>query len=521
MRVTLTDAGGNPVDSRIASIDGTVNFERLFDAPYRLKVELNEAPSFTGVITGELDLQPTVAGVTEIPVAVGGTPASVLVQPGEARITAGATVALTAAARLADGPFTFAPLEGFVWSGGNASATVSTAGVVSGLAGGSASIRATLGGTGLFGTSAVTVQGAPTATRAPLTLLVYLSAANDLFPASQTVMEELEKIGGTANFRVVVQWKQSQILFPGSTFDGTRRYLVVRRPVAGIQSTLVQDLGTGVDMGAPATLRGFLDWGRANFPSDRYGVVVWGRGNGWARSPGKGRDVGYDDEFGSALTPRGLADALGGARSSFVILDGDFMNAFEVAHAIRERSDFLVASPTRMVPGGFPYATGLADFANRPVLETSLQLRAFVDAYANAYPNEPVAASVLRLDRIGAAAEGLSGLGNNLLATRDVSEEGPWGDAQNGPSGGATYVDLIGLAERLRVNPESPEPVRSAADATVNLVRAAVAHERHVGGSPNLIGPTIDVAPLSPGDYRDLPLSAATRWDEWVTREAE
>jgi len=109
--------------------------------------------------------------------------------------------------------------------------------------------------------------------------MVFLNAANDLDDYSELNINQMEQIQTNPNVRVVVQWKRAARFAPPGSWTGTRRYLIQYDTDAQrINSRLLEDLGEGVDMGSADTLREFVRWARANYPADRYALVIWNHG---------------------------------------------------------------------------------------------------------------------------------------------------------------------------------------------------------------------------------------------------
>ena len=142
----------------------------------------------------------------------------------------------------------------------------------------------------------VTLEFSPVETA--WTILVYLDGDNDLEGNAITDFEEMETglylaqtgdPGVMDKVAVAVQFDRGNEI--SSSFDGVwttaRRYEVLPDYSAGCGSRLVEDLGE-VNMGDPATLKDFLEWGKCTFPAEYYVLVLWNHGGG-------ARDLTPDD----------------------------------------------------------------------------------------------------------------------------------------------------------------------------------------------------------------------------------
>ena len=78
---------------------------------------------------------------------------------------------------------------------------------------------------------------------------------------------------------------------------GARRYYITKDySQSSISSSMVQDLGE-VNMGSPNSLENFIQWGKINYPANKYALILWDHGSGivFGGSPG---GVCWDDSAG-------------------------------------------------------------------------------------------------------------------------------------------------------------------------------------------------------------------------------
>ena len=118
------------------------------------------------------------------------------------------------------------------------------------------------------------------------TALVYMAADNDLAQWADSDLVEMEAIGSSDDFAILVQIDKPAI--------GARRLLVNR----GVSQEL-HNLGV-VDMCNWETLHDFLLWGVQNYPADKYFAILWDHGTGWTLTPSK--SFGNDWSSGSQLS---------------------------------------------------------------------------------------------------------------------------------------------------------------------------------------------------------------------------
>ncbi len=386
---------------------------------------------------------------------------------------------------------------------------------------------------GLSGTGSASIS-AFNATKTKWTVLVYMNAANDLYSASTLNMNQMEKVAGNSDVRFVVQWKQSKSAFSGSTFDGTRRYLVKHDTTSQVVSTLLQDgmvgdSGQPLDMGAAKSLKDFVAWGKANFPSDRTVLVLWNHGNGWRRSPEEeaGRAWSYDDQYGTSIKTWETDDALAGQTFDIVAWDCSLMQMMEVAHEFRGIASYMAGSEESPPADGYPYDAVFAGFASNPDASTVALSKGFVDGMLNhsPYANRKITQSVLDISKLNALTASLDTFADSMIAEgaglHDEIQTGRSQAQSFSPTALRYYRDIISFCSVLEAQPGTPAAVKSASADVRAKVAAALVWEGHNSFSSGSRGLSIDLSPGSvysgmAGDYQRLSFAQASRWDSFL-----
>ncbi len=242
----------------------------------------------------------------------------------------------------------------------------------------------------------------------PWTVLINMAADNDLIPYAYLNLFEMEaqdaagtRAASTERTDVVVQLdtpgpgglRRLLMLSQGKSYDQTLTLAqLAQRREGDIRSPVIEKLAEGAD--AAAQLRGFLEWGARRYPAERYMVVVWGHGEGWAaaqrpsgasseppeRPPLPAVPTAKDDPFGgrfrgglafdwtqrSYLDIPSLADALQamgrtiGRPVDVYAADACLMQMAEVATELRDSARFIVSSAYLQDFVGLPYRSLLA-----------------------------------------------------------------------------------------------------------------------------------------------------------------
>lgn len=97
----------------------------------------------------------------------------------------------------------------------------------------------------------------------------------------------------------------------------------------------------------------------SNYPAQSYGLIYWSHGEGWKPVPLTAtRWIGQDK--GDGTTDYTNIDELKQVLASvphldFLLFDACFMMTVEVAYALRDEADYIIASPTEIPGPGAPY----------------------------------------------------------------------------------------------------------------------------------------------------------------------
>jgi len=529
--VTILTPDGVTLESRVVNLsDGAqqqVTFQRP-DGTYRVQAELFTQPNLQGTKVGVSASLVTVAnGYGEFRTQTGTAPISVSVTPSFSTFTVQQSSQFFATG-YAGSDAVFLEPGSVTWEALGGVATVNAEGTAIGIAAGSGSIRARHVPTGLTGAATITVTPFVT-TKTKWTILVFLNAANDLYQFSTLNVNQMESVAQNPQVRFVLQWKQSQVAFPGSTFDGTRRYLVKPDTSGAIVSELLQDMGTTVDMGLPETLRDFVTWGQTYFPAERTLLIIWNHGSGWRRGMPEAphRAVSFDDETGNAIQTWQLGQALGSANLELLAWDASLMQMLEVAYEIRTKVPLVVGSEESPPGEGYPYDLIFAKFRDNPDLPTRELAKEFVHAMLSvpAYKSRKITQSVLETAALEALAQAVSQLADALLANQGTiaSQVQSARNLTQSYSQTSTryYRDLYDLTLKLDGQPNMPPDVLAANANVRHAIGNVIVFQGHNDLSPGSHGISVDFSPGSTfgvfaQDYGLLSFATATKWDEWL-----
>lgn len=139
----------------------------------------------------------------------------------------------------------------------------------------------------------------------------------------------------------------------------------------------------------PENMKEIMQWVFSNYPAKSYALSLWGHADGWvmkssydsyAKSLSYGADLGVDHN-GSGMkwiNITTLNDVLATLpHLDYIFFDCCFMQCVEVAYELRNRCDYIIASPVEIPGDGAPYKTVVPQmFAEKDKVG-----KAIVDAY--------------------------------------------------------------------------------------------------------------------------------------------
>ncbi len=493
---------------------------------YRLRVELHANVNGTGAISGVCEETLAVVASASVNTAVGTSTTSLSVSPADATIQVPGSARYTATGIDATGKATFLPANAFTWTV-DGPATVSTDGIVTPTATGSGAVTAILGA---LQAQATYSSSTTTPVMGKWTVIVYMNAANNLEQFSAPNIDQMERVANNPDVRFVVQWKEAEVLNNGSVFNGTKRYLVKPDTHTGLASQMVQDMGSGVDMGDKQTLRDFIAWSKANYPAQHYCVVVWNHGNGWRQMPFVQfitRGVSYDDETGNAIATTELPYALGPDKLDIVAWDASLMQMLEVAYEIRNSASFVVGSEESPPGQGFPYDLVFAPMRDNPDDTPKNLTKGFIDGMlaVPGYASQKIEESSIDTSKLPALATALDALAGELIVNGGSFNQAIINARANAqsykPVNNRVYRDLYDLCIKLEAGAGVPASTITACQNVQSAILDAVVWEGHNTHSANSHGISIDFSsslqfPAGATEYNSLALSVATQWNEWL-----
>jgi hypothetical protein len=303
--------------------------------------------------------------------------------------------------------------------------------------------------------------------RTKWTVLTYIAAHNDLAQFGATSRNEIVQVGSSDDVVHGVLYDRP---------DGAARYVIGEPGYVTEQETL-----TAFNSGDPEALIQTAAWLFAKYPAERYGLVLWSHGTGWAPAevaavagearPGANdtavesheraaapgslvlfrstlralqtppavseRAILFDDGSGQSLdtlelarVTRTIAERIG-KPIECLGMDACLMASLEVAYQLRDSVNCLVASEELVPAHSWPYARIYALLAAAPDQDGRAFAKAVVEQYVQFYTATPPAAGdvtkvAIDLRELGTLGRTTRVLANTLAAEMQHSANALW-----------------------------------------------------------------------------------------------
>lgn len=204
------------------------------------------------------------------------------------------------------------------------------------------------------------------------TILVYMSADNNLESSALLDLDEMEKSGIDTDEVTVLVLMDRSPSFDSSNDNWykTRMFKLksgkkselkeiwseeIECPKLGLSLENEKEL----DMSSYGTLSKSLEFMYEDFPALHYGLILWGHGEGW-------RGFCYDGTSGTGMSlyqlKMGLNNGLNGKKLDFIGFDTCFSGEIEVMYQIREFAGLGIGVEGLMGLSGWNYRRILDDF---------------------------------------------------------------------------------------------------------------------------------------------------------------
>ena len=139
-----------------------------------------------------------------------------------------------------------------------------------------------------------------------------------------------------------------------------------RYVIEGGSISEVEKLDDKLCMSEPQSLTDFLNWGKQNYPADRYILVLWDHGGGF--SLGYGSDSLNRRKDGDTMLVNEMIEAISASGMKFDVIgfDACLMQTLETAVAFEPYADYYIASEESEGGFGWFYTSSFGRLAEDP-----------------------------------------------------------------------------------------------------------------------------------------------------------
>ncbi len=209
------------------------------------------------------------------------------------------------------------------------------------------------------------------------TFMVFLNADNNLDSFGVSDMQEMAAGGGSNDYLNIV------CLIDREHGPATLNYITKDGP------QVVKEMGE-LDMGDYREYVRFVTDVAKAYPAKNYCSIIWNHGSGWKNANGEMiKGISYDDSSSNHITTNQLTVAMKeikaaiGQNIEVFTFDACLMQMMEVAYALKDGCDYLVASE-EVEPGeGYPYREIIQNFKKGMTAEQVATM--IVKQYAASY----------------------------------------------------------------------------------------------------------------------------------------
>ena len=195
--------------------------------------------------------------------------------------------------------------------------------------------------------------------------------------------------------------------------ESVGRYLI-----SGGNIETAETLDPSTCMSDPKNLTEFIKWTKENYPADRYMLVLWDHGGGFASGYGVD-DLNEREDGQDTMTASEIIKAIKASDVKFDLIgfDACLMQNVEYANALEPFADYYLASQETEPGTGWYYTLGFGSLAADPALSTEELGRIMVNTYDqsnrathNGEPNREGTLSLVDLTLIKPVYSQLTGL---------------------------------------------------------------------------------------------------------------
>ena len=251
------------------------------------------------------------------------------------------------------------------------------------------------------------------------TFMVFLNADNNLDSFGVGDMQEMATAGGSNDHLNIV------CLIDREHGPATLNYITKDGP------QVVKEMGE-LDMGDYREYVRFVTDVAKAYPAKNYCSIIWNHGSGWKNANGEIiKGISYDDSSSNHITTNQLTVAMKeieaalGKKIEVFSFDACLMQMMEVAYALKDGCDYLVASEETEPGEGYPYKEIIQNFKKGMTSEQVATM--IVKQYAASYDggsagNSSTTQSAIKCSELNNLTDAINGFAKASMAGEFAAE---------------------------------------------------------------------------------------------------
>lgn len=204
-------------------------------------------------------------------------------------------------------------------------------------------------------------------------IIVYMAADNNLEEYARNNINQMEE--------AISREDQNLLVYFNASGEAPRVLKIVPDDSPEIKSPEVITYPSQ-NAADPAVMKQVLEDIREAYPAASYGLILWSHATSWMPPGSRPTTLAFGDDGGEQMDIRDLKNALPGTYD-YIVFDACSMASVEVVYELRNKTDFILASPTETIASGMPYHRVIPHF-----FEGATGLQKVADKYVEFYEEQ-------------------------------------------------------------------------------------------------------------------------------------
>lgn len=228
--------------------------------------------------------------------------------------------------------------------------------------------------------------------------MVYFAADNNLARFTTECMNNI--VAGAAGNNL----NGGNLLVYLDKGNGTPQLIQIKKGADGTIDQVVVKEYAEQNSVSKAVMQSVLDevFRSGDYKADKYGLFLWSHGTAWLPSDIDNYLRSFGQDGNNFMEIDALKETLSRYKFDFLVFDACYMASVEVAYALKDVADYIVASPTEILAESMPYDTMLKMLFSNEALETSL--RQASEEFCNHYAGSSASVSLVKTSALPALA---------------------------------------------------------------------------------------------------------------------